>query len=311
MRDLNIFLSQHTPWDLPSEIPQTRTRTLDHRELNSEGPDMLYVSVRLEKHNQEEQPLIIVHKENITRLWNDPTILKVITHRISDYDPEGDNTQDLWEYHGRTQLNLLHEDHNSRNLHNDTRRRTLRLTRHTDEQIQNVRFASTILYVRILATTSLHLKRTHHSGENEGKEGLVRLTASHQQSLWRVMATIPNKTKIATTCRQMQGEVRASTSKSHSRVVLQLQVGRGSTDTSQRDLVAANAELSDTYNDHKQIGQLKFLALHAQGATIYLTSLPRGNDPPDTLPIVDPTWDLGWMLPHPEREIPTIARKKI
>jgi hypothetical protein len=108
----------------------------------------------------------------------------------------------------------------------------------------------------------------------------------------------------------MQGEVRASTSKSHIRVVLQLQVGRGSTDASQRDLETANAELNDTYNDHKQIGQLKFLALHAQGATIYLTSRPRSNDPPDTPPTVDPAWDLGWMIPHPEREIPTIAKKK-
>jgi hypothetical protein len=108
----------------------------------------------------------------------------------------------------------------------------------------------------------------------------------------------------------MQGEVRASTSKSHSRVVLHLQVGRGSTDASQRDLEAANAELSDTDNNHKQVGQLKFLALHDQGASIYLTSHPRGNDPPNTPPTVDPTWDLGWMVLHPEREILTISEKK-
>jgi hypothetical protein len=254
---------------------------------------MLLISVRLEKHNQEEQPLIIVHKTNLIRDWVDP----YYGLEVRDY------TNEFWEHHGRAQLNHLHDDHGSRDLHNDTRCRTLRLAQHIWQHGEDVRFSSTILYVRILVTTSLHLKRTHHSGENEGKEDLVSLIASHQQSLWRVIVKIANKAKISTTCRQIQVEVRASTSKSHSRVILQLQVGRGSSDASQRDLEAANTELSDTDNEHTQVDQLKFLALHNQRATIYLTR--KGTTPPT----VDPSWDLGWMVPHPEREIPTISGK--
>ena len=173
IRDLNSFLSQHTPWTLPSEIPQTGTWTFEHQEFNSDDSDILFISVRPEKHNQEEQPFIIVHKDNLIRGMVDP-----------DYDPEVDDyTSAYWHAHGRAQVDHLHDDHGSRELHKDTRRRTLHLAQHIWQQGEDVRFSSTILYVRILVTTFLNLKRTHHSGENEGKEGLVRLTSSHQQSL--------------------------------------------------------------------------------------------------------------------------------
>jgi hypothetical protein len=124
-------------------LGDTTDKTLEHREFNSDGSDMLLINVRLEKQNQEEQPLIIVHKTNLIRFWNDP-----------DYDPEvNDSTNYFWEYHGRTQLNYLHEDHGSRDLHNAARRRTLRLAQHSWQQGEDVRFSSTILYVRILVTT--------------------------------------------------------------------------------------------------------------------------------------------------------------
>lgn len=112
----------------------------------------------------------------------------------------------------------------------------------------------------------MHLERSHHSGENEGTEGLVCLTVSHQQSLWRLVAKVANSAKITTSI--SAGEVRASTSHSNIRVILHLQIGRGSSDTSQRDLEEANTELSDDQNSYTQVGQLKFLTFHTQGATI-------------------------------------------
>ena len=107
------------------------------------------------------------------------------------------------------------------------------------------------------------------------------------------MAKVANSAKITTSI--SAGEVRASTSHSNIRVILHLQIGRGSSDTSQRDLEEANTELSDDQNSYTQVGQLKFLTFHTQGATIYLTR--KGVAPPT----LDPPWDLGWTVPDRHR----------
>ena len=305
IRDLHSFLSPHTPWAPHSEIPQTRISAMGHQESNSD--DDLFISLRPERRNREEQPVIIVHKANFL-------------HSVvgSDYLPEDeDGLSNDWNSHGRERVDHLHDDHGSSDRHMDTRRRTLHLAQHSWRRGQDVAFSSTILYIRILATASktssfpqqcgiselglMHLERSHHSGENEGTEGLVCLTVSHQQSLWRLVAKVANSAKITTSI--SAGEVRASTSHSNIRVILHLQIGRGSSDTSQRDLEEANTELSDDQNSYTQVGQLKFLTFHTQGATIYLTR--KGVAPPT----LDPPWDLGWTVPDRRRETATTSER--
>jgi hypothetical protein len=76
---------------------------------------------------------------------------------------------------------------------------------------------------------------------------------------------------------------------SGSRVVLQLEIERGSSNTSKRDLDKANTELSEESHQYTKVGELMFLSLHEQGTTIFLTNKTQEL----TSPIVDPLWDRG------------------
>ena len=101
------------------------------------------------------------------------------------------------------------------------------------------------------------------------------------------METIANSAKIFTSTTAF--EVQAHQIPALSPVVLQLQIGRGSSNATQSDLDEANTELRKESHKCTKVGQLMFLALHEQGATIYLTHKTLEPTPP----MVDPLWDLG------------------
>jgi hypothetical protein len=60
--DLQSFLSLHTPWAPHSEYPQTRVPRHWHRETDSLD---LLISIRRDKQDREEQPVLIVHKTHL------------------------------------------------------------------------------------------------------------------------------------------------------------------------------------------------------------------------------------------------------
>ena len=92
---------------------------MEHQESNSD--DDLFISLRPERRNREEQPVIIAHKTNFLRSVVD-----------SDYLPEDeDGLSDDWNSNGRERVDYLHDDHGSSDCHMDTRCRTLQLAQYS------------------------------------------------------------------------------------------------------------------------------------------------------------------------------------
>jgi len=270
-RDLQKFLALETPWAPHSEFPQTRALKFGRQETDSLD---LHISIQRSKQACEEQPVIIVQKSHLLR-------------SMGDYSDDEEVRELWWNPYGVSFVERLHKDC-SGILDCQTRCEALCITHHSMAPNLDLLFSSTGLHVRIQVTKSLNLKRSFYLGER-GREGLVNLLASHQQPLWRLLENIANSAKLFTITTAFV--VHAHQIPSLNRVVLQLQLGRGSSNASQGDLDKANTELSDESNQSEQVGQLAFLALYAQGATIYLTH--KTSEP--TPPAEDSVWDWGWL----------------
>jgi hypothetical protein len=201
----------------------------------------------------------------------------------------------------------------------------LRLSPSSEGPYKQMHYFKMDLAVRILTTD---LVRIQHSGLNEGREGLIRLRVYYRDPLKEVVERVACEAKIhtSTTAHQITGQRQISREEprggcqqqltalesrcpihlpeQHRPVTLHLQIGKGSSSITEKDLEEANAELRKDSNMKTSLRQLKFLDFHRQGAALYL--LQEGS----TSPVVDPPWtDKEAPMNLDEQGVPNTGRE--